>query len=193
MRKIDLIIESIRDEYMINLLEEGSVSELESLKTKKFLNENLNRIRKMLVEEGALDGVKNHLANNWGKYLGGAGALGAGALAANHFMGDGADPRLDEIVAAGDENQAIRDQAGSVLPEYMKGQGGQAGMDDARQSMIDAQNASQNGEVLIPGQGNAMVDKAVQYTGQQAADQATDAAAAQAAREKFVAGGYGAK
>jgi len=82
MRKIDLILENIRDEYMINLLEEGSVSELETLKTKKFLNENLNRIRKMLIEEGALDSVKGHLANNWGKYLAGAGALGAGAAGA---------------------------------------------------------------------------------------------------------------
>ena len=80
MRKIDLIIESIRDEYMINLLEEGTTSELETLKTKKFLNENLNRIRKMLIEEGALEGVKQHLGDNWGKYLAGAGAVGAGAL-----------------------------------------------------------------------------------------------------------------
>ena len=83
MRKIDLILENIRDEYMINLLEEGSVSELETLKTKKFLNENLNRIRGMLIQEGALDSVKQHLGNNWGKYLAGAGALGAGALAHN--------------------------------------------------------------------------------------------------------------
>ncbi len=79
MRKLDLILENIRDEYMINLLEEGTSSELEALKTKKFLNENLNRIRKMLVEEGALEGVKQHLGDNWGKYLAGAGALGAGA------------------------------------------------------------------------------------------------------------------
>ncbi len=79
MRKIDLILESIRDEYMINLLEEGTASELETLKTKKFLNENLNRIRKMLVEEGALEGVQRHLGNNWGKYLAGAG--GGAALA----------------------------------------------------------------------------------------------------------------
>jgi len=81
MRKLDLILENIRDEFMINLLEEGETSELGTLKTKKFLNENLGRIRKMLVEEGALDSVKNHLANNWGKYLAGAGAAGAGALA----------------------------------------------------------------------------------------------------------------
>ncbi len=47
---------------------------------------------RIYVEEGALDGVKNHLANNWGKYLGGAGALGAAGLAANHFMGDNVMP-----------------------------------------------------------------------------------------------------
>ncbi len=69
MRKLDLILEDIRDEYMINLLEEGATSELETLKTKKFLNENLNRIRKMLIEEGALEGVKQHLGDNWGIYL----------------------------------------------------------------------------------------------------------------------------
>jgi hypothetical protein len=51
MRKIDLILENIRDEYMINLLEEGETTELEVLKTKKFLNESLGKIRKMLVEE----------------------------------------------------------------------------------------------------------------------------------------------
>jgi len=86
MRKLDLILENIRDEYMINLLEEGEVTELETLKTKKFLNENLNRIRGMLVEEGALDSVKQHLGNNWGKYLAGAGtAAGAYGLADTDF------------------------------------------------------------------------------------------------------------
>jgi len=79
MRKLDLILENIRDEYMINLLEEGEVSELEALKTKKFLNESLDRIRGMLVEEGAMDAVKQHLANNWGKYLAGLGTAGAAA------------------------------------------------------------------------------------------------------------------
>ena len=78
MAKIDLIIENIRDEYMINLLEESEVSELEALKTKRFLNESLGRIRSMLVEEGAMDAVKSHLANNWGKYL--AGGLTGAAM-----------------------------------------------------------------------------------------------------------------
>lgn len=69
MSKIDLIIESIRDEYMINLLEESEVSELEALKTKKFLNEALGRVRGMLVEEGALGQVQEILENKWAAYL----------------------------------------------------------------------------------------------------------------------------
>ncbi len=69
MTKIDLILENIRDEYLINLLEEGETSELETLKTKKFLNENLGRIRKMLVEEGAVENIREHLSENWGHYL----------------------------------------------------------------------------------------------------------------------------
>ncbi len=90
MKKIDLILESIHDEYMINLLEEGTASELETLKTKKFLNENLNRIRKMLIEEGAIEGAKQGLSNKWGQYLANAGGVGVGAaggaLAANAIM-----------------------------------------------------------------------------------------------------------
>jgi hypothetical protein len=101
MRKIDLILENIRDEYMINLLEEGEATELQTLKTKKFLNENLAVIRSMLIEEGALDGVKQHLANNWGKYLAGAGAAGLGAYGYTH----------PEAV------EAIKDQAGQAYRE----------------------------------------------------------------------------
>lgn len=92
MRKLDLILENIRDDYMINLLEEGSATELETLKTKKFLNENLNRVRSMLVEEGAMDAVKGHLANNWGKYLAGAGTaagMAAGADGINDIVDQG--------------------------------------------------------------------------------------------------------
>ncbi len=108
MRKIDLILENIRDEYMINLLEEGTASELETLKTKKFLNENLNRIRKMLIEEGTLDGVKEHLGDNWGKYLAGAGAgamangmNNAGVSAGDVVGGMGAAMNADPGAAAG--------------------------------------------------------------------------------------------
>jgi len=125
MRKLDLILENIRDEYMINLLEEGEVSELESLKTKKFLNESLGRIRSMLVEEGALDAVKGHLANNWGKYLGGAAAGGAAALGADAWMDTptatgiggimGSDlPITDKVDMA---SEAIGNQAGAAADD----------------------------------------------------------------------------
>ncbi len=69
MRKLDLILESIKDEYMINLLEEGEITELETLKTKKFLNENISRIRKMLIEEGVLESIQDGLSSSWGIFL----------------------------------------------------------------------------------------------------------------------------
>ncbi len=106
MRKLDLILEDIRDEYMINLLEEGSFNELETLKTKKFLNENLNRIRKMLIEEGALEGVKQHLGDNWGKYLAGA---GTGAAMANGVRAT--NERLPLGLDMGDMASNIADEA----------------------------------------------------------------------------------
>jgi hypothetical protein len=120
MRKLDLILENIRDEYMINLLEEGEVNELETLKTKKFLNENLNRVRAMLIEEGALDAVKGHLANNWGKYLGGAAALGAGAAGADALNDIGADARLSGA-GEGDVLDNISSGAGIVADQAKEG------------------------------------------------------------------------
>ncbi len=185
MRKLDLIIENIRDEYMINLLEEGTASELESLKTKKFLNENLNRIRNMLIEEGAIDSVKNHLGNNWGKYLGAAGAAGLGYAANEHF-GDPAgaaatsaiDPRDStlsddpveaakmavansntgrELADAAGETDAVRQSVEATMPAFVAPHGGQAGIVDARAGLSNAMQGN------IPGEGNAMVDKAVQY------------------------------
>ena len=80
MALLNKIIENKRDEYMINVLEE-STSELESLKTKKYLTENLSMIGKILVEEGVVDAAKANLANNWGKYAAGAGALGVAGAA----------------------------------------------------------------------------------------------------------------
>ncbi len=89
MRKLNLVLENIRDEYMMNILEEGSVTELGALKTKKFLNENLGRIRGMLVEEGTMDKVKDHLSKNWGNYLAGAGAAGTVGLLNHYLNGEG--------------------------------------------------------------------------------------------------------
>ncbi len=82
MAKLQLVLENVRDRHMINILEEGT-TELVALKTKKFLNENLSIINKILVEEGVVDGAKEHLANNWGKYAGGAAAGGTAAYLMN--------------------------------------------------------------------------------------------------------------
>ena len=87
MALLSKVIENKRDEYMIQVLEEGT-TELESLKTKKYLTENLTLIGKILVEEGVVDAAKANLANNWGKYAAGAGVVGAGA--ADQLLNDGA-------------------------------------------------------------------------------------------------------
>ena len=55
---LEIILENKKDKYLINILEE-STSELESLKTKRYLTENLNMIGKILTEEGVLDTLKN--------------------------------------------------------------------------------------------------------------------------------------
>jgi len=70
---LEMILENKRDDYLIQVLEE-STTELETLKTKKYLTENLNLIEKILVEEGLLDTLKNH----GGKIAAGVG-LGAAA------------------------------------------------------------------------------------------------------------------
>ncbi len=137
MRKLDLILENIRDEYMINLLEEGETTELETLKTKKFLNENLNRIRKMMIEEGALEGVKQHLGDNWGKYLAGAAGAGAGAMGVDALEDMGADARMGgsgdgafiDNVASGAEQAVDSAQAA--------GQGAMEGMQQFGDHLVD--------------------------------------------------------
>jgi len=54
--RVHEICESVRDEYLLTALEESeNLSEKEILKMKKFLNESLNRIEKMLVEEGYVE------------------------------------------------------------------------------------------------------------------------------------------
>ena len=89
MATLNEAIEIVKDRHLIKVLEEGTVSELGALKTKKFLTENLNLMRHILVEEGVVDNAKAHLANNWGKYAAGVGALGAGLGAAYYYGGEG--------------------------------------------------------------------------------------------------------
>ncbi len=156
MRKIDLILENIRDDYMINLLEEGETSELETLKTKKFLNENLSRIRHMLIEEGALEGVKNHLGDNWGKYLAGAGAGAAGMGLADRTSNDPA-VMMAQLRDATDMPGGIR-QGGP-----METVGAQLdGVPDAAAEMVDdagdaiGDAASAAGQLATDAAGNIM-------------------------------------
>lgn len=74
--KLDTILESVREDYLMKVLEEGTTTELDTLRTKKFLRESTQEIRKILIQEGVMDSVKNHLQNNWKTYAGAAGAAG---------------------------------------------------------------------------------------------------------------------
>jgi len=144
MRKLDLIIENIRDEYMINLLEEGTASELETLKTKKFLNENLSRIRGILVEEGAMDQVKQHLGDNWGKYLAGAGAAGAAGLGNTETGGEIIDQLRTQSTDVGEK---LADAAGNAINSGVDAAGNLADTvtDQTPMTNLDIVNQTQAG------------------------------------------------
>jgi hypothetical protein len=141
MRKLQLVLENVRDRHMINILEEG-VTELGVLKTKKFLNENLSVISKILVEEGVVDGARNHLANNWGTYAAGAGGAAAGTVAAG----------LVNPEAAGNAVDFLKDPS-----SY------ENGMADPTMAGMNTQDAFQNAQnKIVDAYGNA-VDHAPMY------------------------------
>jgi hypothetical protein len=96
-----------------------------------------------LIEEGAIDTVKQHFANNWGKYLAGAGVLGGAAAAAHYYGLTDAIPanasneqtntglngaiqqsaqnfgsNVDKVT----DNDAIQAQAEVASPSYTRGQ-----------------------------------------------------------------------
>jgi len=60
--RIHEIVESVKENYLLNALEE-STSEIEVLRTKKFLNEAASVIETVLVEEGVVDSVKEYVKN----------------------------------------------------------------------------------------------------------------------------------
>ena len=166
MAKIDLIIESIRDEYMINLLEESEISELQTLKTKKFLTESLGRIRSALIEEGALDGVKQHLANNWGKYL--AGGAAGGALANGmHTLDSGLSDYTNAVGQAYDQS-GIGAAAGMAVGAPLATMG--VGAIDAGENALetgaqfDQEGLTPIGDKLVDAAGN-IYDQAGQVIG----------------------------
>ena len=66
--KLDLILENIRNSYTLNLLEESSatdVSEMEVLKGKKLINESTMMLRKILIQEGVMEDVKDVISSQF--------------------------------------------------------------------------------------------------------------------------------
>jgi len=116
MATLNEAVEIVRDRHLMNVLEEGTVtSELDVLKTKKFLTENLSFIKKILVEEGVVDGAKDHLKNNWGKYALGAGALGAGVGLGEYGAAQGSDFGHDIAQGYHDGGKTFVDGVGGAL------------------------------------------------------------------------------
>ncbi len=64
--KLDLILENVRNNYSLGLLEESeSLSEKELLQGKILINESTMAIRSMLVEEGTIRAVQDVLEEAW--------------------------------------------------------------------------------------------------------------------------------
>lgn len=70
--KLDLILENVRNQYTLSLLEESTthgVDEREVLMGKMLINESTMMIRKMLVEEGVMEDVKAILENTFAQII----------------------------------------------------------------------------------------------------------------------------
>ncbi len=64
--KLDLILENVRNQYSLSLLEESeNFSEKEILESKILLNEATMSIKHMLVEEGVIQAVQQNLEEAW--------------------------------------------------------------------------------------------------------------------------------
>jgi len=87
MLRIKEIVESVKEEYLLNSLEE-TTSEVEILRTKKFLNETAAIAASVLMEadEDDLTFTQKH-----GKAIGAAGAAGVGMLYPNLYPAIGQD------------------------------------------------------------------------------------------------------
>jgi hypothetical protein len=56
--KLDLILENIRMKYSLEILEESSLTEEETLLGKIMINESTMQIRKMLVDDGLMESIQ---------------------------------------------------------------------------------------------------------------------------------------
>lgn len=67
--KLDLILENVKNKYTMGLLEESTLSEMDTLKGKVLINESVIQIRSMLVEEGEISNVQNILEEAWSQAI----------------------------------------------------------------------------------------------------------------------------
>ena len=70
--KIDLILENIRNQYTLGLLEESTVAGLDEktvIKGKMLINESTMELRKMLIQEGVLADVRAMLADGFARVI----------------------------------------------------------------------------------------------------------------------------
>jgi len=131
-QRVHEICESVKDSYLLGLLEESEVSEVEVLKTKKFLNETTSRIERMLIEEGLYDLGKSVIeeafkmpgAEAAQKMVQGAAQKIHGAGKAAQRMGMAAGRKLD-AAATGARNLGASgfNAAGTVSGKMMQNQG----------------------------------------------------------------------
>ncbi len=114
-RKIIEIVESVKEDYLLNTLEEGTVNEITLLKTKKFLNETANLVERILVEEGLADSVKGYVSKAMPALAAGA-AGAAGAFGYDH-AGQIADQVGQVADQAGQTINGVVDQAGQYADQ----------------------------------------------------------------------------
>ncbi len=173
MAILNKVLENKRDQYMIQVLEE-STSELESLKTKQYLNENLALIGKILVEEGVVDAARANLANNWGKYAAGAGVAAAGVGAGEAIAHPEATEAMLQHAQDGIKNgaEAAENFANKVGQKIIPGQYtdsdgkmwptmGQT--DQSNEAITAAANAQHYETPEVTASRNAIADEAKKY------------------------------
>ena len=69
MLKLDMILENVRNQYTLGLLEESTLSEKDVLQGKMMINESTMSIRKILVDEKVIEETRSMLQEAWEQEL----------------------------------------------------------------------------------------------------------------------------
>jgi hypothetical protein len=69
MLKLDMILENVRNQYTLGLLEESTLSEKDVLQGKMLINESTMGIRKILVDEKVIEETRSMLQETWEQEL----------------------------------------------------------------------------------------------------------------------------